>query len=130
MRPAAVEGGEYLSRRFTKRYTVRRSAIVRWLYFLKANHPDYHDVEICSIWLTSLPENGFILDQLPYIDELESDFSGLMAHFIAPVQPPAFDPLPAELGSNILDSEFFDIILVTLVPDLIPNFNKLELLGR
>ena len=28
VRPAAVEGGKYLSRRFTKQYTVRRSTIV------------------------------------------------------------------------------------------------------
>ena len=85
VRPAAVEGGEYLSRRFTKRYTVRRSAIGQWLCFLKVNHPDYRDVEICSTRLTSLPENGSILDQLLYIDELEFDFSGLIVHFIAPI---------------------------------------------
>ena len=62
VRPTAVKGGEYLGQRFTKRYTVRRSAIVQWLYFLKVNHPDYYNIEIYSIWLTSLPENGFILD--------------------------------------------------------------------
>src|SRR6266568_3941330 len=63
IRPAAVEGGKYLSRRFTKRYTVRRSAITQWLYFLKANHPNYHNIKIYSTWLTSLPKNSFILDQ-------------------------------------------------------------------
>ncbi|OCL01242.1 hypothetical protein AOQ84DRAFT_274823, partial [Glonium stellatum] len=68
-------GGEYLSRQFTKRYTVRRSAIALWLYFLKASYSDYRDVEICSIRLISLPKNGSILDQLPYINELESDNS-------------------------------------------------------
>jgi ATP-dependent DNA helicase PIF1 len=131
VRPAAVEGGEYLSRRFTKRYTVRRSAIVQWLYFLKVNHPDYRDVEICSTRLTSLPENGSILDQLPHINESESDSSGPTAHPTAPVQrPPAVDPLPAELGSNILDGEFDDDVLDTLVPDLVPDLNELELLGR
>jgi len=44
-------------------------------------------------------------------------------------RPPAIDPLPAELGSNILDGEFNNDVLDTLVPDLVPNFNKLELLG-
>ena len=44
--------------------------------------------------------------------------------------PPAVNSLPAELGSNILNSEFDNNILNTLVPDLVPNFNKLELLGR
>jgi hypothetical protein len=124
VRPAAVEGGEYLSRRFTKRYTVRRFAISLWLYFLKVNHPNYRDVEIYSTRLTSLPENGSILDQLPHINELESNNS-------APVQrPPAVNPLSAELGSNVLDGEFNDDVLDTLVPDLVPNLNKLELLGR
>ena len=54
-----------------------------------------------------------------------------MAHPTAPVQrPPAINSLPAELGSNILDSEFDDDVLDTLVPDLVPDLNKLELLGR
>ena len=130
MRPAAVEGGEYLSQRFTKRYTVRRSAIIQWLYFLKANYPNYYDIEIYNTWLTSLPENGSILDQLPYINKSESDSSGPTAHPTAPVQhPPAINPLPAKLSSYILESEFNDNILDTLVPNLVPNLNELELLG-
>jgi hypothetical protein len=130
VRPAAVEGGEYLSRRFTKRYTVRRSAIAQWLYFLKVNHPNYRDVEICSTWLTSLPENGSVLDQLPHINESESDSSGPTAHPTASMQrPPAINPLPAKLSSNILDGEFDDDVLDTLVPNLVPNLSKLELLG-
>jgi len=130
VRPAVVEGSEYLSRWFTKRYTVRRSAIAQWLYFLKVNHPDYYNVEIYSTRLTSLPENGSILEQLPYINELEleSDSSGLMAHLTAPVQRPS--ALPAELGSNILDGEFDNNVLDTLVPNLVPNLNELELLGH
>ena len=63
---------------------------------------------------------------------MESDSSGLMAHPTTPVQcPPAVDPLPAEpaeLGSNIPDSEFNDDVLDILVPDLVPNLSKLELL--
>ena len=41
----------------------------------KINHPDYRDIEIYSIRLTSLPENGSILDQLLYINRLKSDNS-------------------------------------------------------
>jgi hypothetical protein len=130
VRPAAVEGGEYLSRRFTKRYTVRRFAISLWLYFLKVNHPNYRDVEIYSTRLTSLPENGSILDQLPYINESESNSSGPTAHPTTPIQrPPAINPLPTKLGSNILDGEFNNNVLDTLVPNLVPNLTKLELLG-
>jgi len=131
MRPAAVEGGEYLSRRFTKRYTIRRSAISLWLYFLKVNHPDYRNVEIYNTWLTSLPKNGSILDQLPHINKLESDSSGSTAHLTVPVQhPPAVDPLSAELSSTLLDDKFDDDILDILVPNLVPDLNKLELLGH
>jgi len=43
--------------------------------------------------------------------------------------PPAINPLPAKLSSNILDSKFDDNVLDTLVPNLVPNFNKLELLS-
>ena len=44
--------------------------------------------------------------------------------------PSAVNLLPAELGSNILDSEFNNNILNTLVSNLVPDLNKLELLGR
>ena len=37
--------------------------------------------------------------------------------------------MPTKLSSNILDSKFNNNILDTLVPDLVPNLNKLELLG-
>ena len=54
---------------------------------------------------------------------MESDNSALIQCFI-------INPLLAKLGSNILDSEFNDDILDTLVPDLVPNFSELELLGH
>ena len=43
--------------------------------------------------------------------------------------PPTINPLPAKLGSNILDGKFNNNVLDTLVPNLVPNLNKLELLG-
>ena len=36
--------------------------------------------------------------------------------------------LPTKLSSNILDGEFNNNILDTLVPNLVPNLTKLELL--
>jgi len=47
-----------------------------------------------------------------------------------PVQYLTVDPLPVELGSDIPDGEFNDNILDTLVPDLVPDLNKLELLSH
>ena len=44
--------------------------------------------------------------------------------------PSTINSLPAKLSSNILDSEFNDNILDTLIPNLVPDLNKLELLGR
>ena len=62
---------------------------------------------------------------------MESDSNGPTAHLIAPMQHLlTINPLPAKLSSNILDSEFNDNILDTLVPNLMPDLNKLELLGR
>jgi hypothetical protein len=53
-----------------------------------------------------------------------------MAYPTTPIQrPPTINPLPTKLGSNILDSEFNNDVLDTLVPNLVPNLNKLELLG-
>jgi hypothetical protein len=54
-----------------------------------------------------------------------------MAYSIAPVQyASAINFLPTKLSSNILDSEFNNNILNTLVPDLVPNLNKLKLLSH
>jgi hypothetical protein len=44
-------------------------------------------------------------------------------------RPPTINPLPAKLGSNILDGEFNNDVLDTLVPNLVPNLSELELLG-
>jgi hypothetical protein len=44
--------------------------------------------------------------------------------------PPVINSLPTKLGSNILNGEFNNNILDTLVLNLISNLNKLELLGR
>ena len=61
---------------------------------------------------------------------MESNSSGLIAYPTTPIQrPPAINPLPTELGSNILDGEFNNNILDTLVSNLVPNLTKLELLG-
>ena len=78
-----------------------------------------------------LTQNGFILNQLSYINKLESDFSSLPVYFIAFIQRPfAVNFLSAKFGSNILDNEFDNNVLNTLVPDLVRNFDKLKLLGR
>jgi hypothetical protein len=53
-----------------------------------------------------------------------------MAYPTTPMQyPPVINPLPTKLSSNILDGEFNNNILDTLVPNLVPNFSKLKLLG-
>ena len=44
--------------------------------------------------------------------------------------PPTVNPLPVEPSSDILDGEFDNNILDTLVPNLVPNLNELELLSR
>ena len=78
----------------------------------------------------SLPKNSSILDQLPYINKLESNFSSPTAYPTTPIQHPlAINSLPTKLSSNILDSKFNNNILNTLVPNLVPNLNKLKLLG-
>ena len=43
--------------------------------------------------------------------------------------PSVINSLPAKLSSNILDGKFDNNILDTLVPNLVPNLNKLRLLG-
>jgi hypothetical protein len=61
---------------------------------------------------------------------LESDSSSLIAYPTALMQyPPTVNPLPAKLSSNVLDSEFDDDILNSLIPNLVPNLNELKLLG-
>ena len=61
---------------------------------------------------------------------MESNFSGLIAYPTTSMQySSAINSLPAKLGSNILDIKFDNNVLDILVPNLVPNLNKLELLG-
>ena len=53
-----------------------------------------------------------------------------MAYPTTPIQRSPTNPLPAKLGSIVLDGDFDDDVLDTLVPNLVPNLNELELLGR
>ena len=90
-----------------------------WLCFLKNNHPGYADVEIVEQWLTSLPANDSILDQLRHIDELAVDpLSNPMPHLR---NPAVTKPLEHDFDDNIQDS---------VVPDLLPDTSELELLVR
>ena len=62
---------------------------------------------------------------------MESNSNSLIAYFMAFMQYSfIINPLPAKLGSNILDSKFDNNVLNTLIPNLVFDFNKLELLGR
>ena len=139
MRPILVKGSKYLSQWFYKQYTAKYFTIEQWFHFLKINYLDYCDVKICSNQLTSLLENGSVLDQLPFIKELDSDFSKLIAYpplilqaALAPIGNfiPTINYLPIGLGNGIQDSEFDDNILDTLVPNLMPNLGELELLNH
>jgi hypothetical protein len=40
------------------------------------------------------------------------------------------NPQPVRFSNSILDSDFNDDILETLVPDLVPNFDELDLLNH
>ena len=42
----------------------------------------------------------------------------------------AINPQPVRLSNNILDGDFDDNILETLISNLVPNFNKLDFLSR
>ena len=60
---------------------------------------------------------------------MESNSSGLIVYPPTSIQPSAVNYLLIKLNNNILNSEFDNNILDTLVPNLVPNFNKLELLS-
>jgi hypothetical protein len=51
---------------------------------------------------------------------------------LTPINNPVhtINPQPIRLSNSILNSKFNDDILETLVPNLVPNFNKLDLLSR
>ena len=115
-----------------------RFAIVYWLSFLKINYLNYRNVKIYSNQLTSLPKNGSILNQLPFINKPDSNSSNLRAYpppklqaILAPIgnYTPTINYSPIKLGNNIQNGEFNNNILDTLVPNLAPNLSKLELLS-
>ena len=62
VRPIVVKDSKYLNWQFAKWYTIRHFAIALWLYFLKANYPNYCNITIYSTWLTNLAKNSSILN--------------------------------------------------------------------
>ena len=48
------------------------------------------------------------------------------------ISNPAYtiNPQPIRLSNSILNNNFDDDVLETLIPNLVPNFNKLDLLNR
>jgi hypothetical protein len=57
LRPSegVLRSDERYRNQFRSDFRVRREPIIQWLYFLKANHPDYRWVEISTARIEALP---------------------------------------------------------------------------
>ena len=56
-------------RQFLQDFHVRRSAILTWLQFLKANHPNYQHINISTDRLNALPMDDDVSGSITTIDE-------------------------------------------------------------
>jgi helitron helicase-like protein/uncharacterized protein DUF6570/PIF1-like helicase len=65
LRPSNTNEVPAFHRQFRRDYRVRRCAIIRWLDFLRGNHPGYRDVQISAAAIEELPEDGPVDHLLP-----------------------------------------------------------------
>ncbi|EED12765.1 conserved hypothetical protein [Talaromyces stipitatus ATCC 10500] len=64
LRPANASTDPRLQRQFIHDFRVRRERVLKWLSFLRQNHPGYRDIEISTAALELLPLDGDVVDQV------------------------------------------------------------------
>lgn len=80
LRPSNTDKVPGLRRQFRRDFRVRRHAIIRWLEFLRHNHPGYRDIQISAAAIYELPNDGpvdqllpsQVVDAEPICDEITS----------------------------------------------------------
>ena len=100
---------------------VRRKVVFDWLVFLRANHPDYRNLEIDEDNLLALPEDGPITEQLPAREVDEPFFPNLD-------DIPNSQELP-NAGPNELDDEN-QPPQTAVMPNLLPDQMEMERLQQ
>jgi hypothetical protein len=82
LRPPTQHANEpRYQRQFRMDFRVRRQCVLTWLYYLKANHPDYRHVTISADHVAALPVDGDVSLSVPYITDDTLDLTG-------PAEPP------------------------------------------
>ena len=100
---------------------VRRKVVFDWLVFLRANHPDYRNLEIDEDNLLALPEDGPITEQLP-AREVDEPFFPNLNDIPNGQELPNADP-------NELDDEN-QPPQTAVVPNLLPDQTEIERLQQ
>ena len=100
---------------------VRRKVVFDWLVFLRANHPDYRNLEIDEDNLLALPEDGPITEQLPAREMDEPFFPNMN-------DVPNGQELP-NTDANKLDNEN-QPPQTAVVPNLLPDQMEIERLQQ
>jgi ATP-dependent DNA helicase PIF1 len=87
--PAQYSDEPRYQRQFRMDFRVRRQHVLTWLYFLKANHPDYRHVLISADRVAALPDDGDVSSSCAYITDDTLDLTG-------PVETLDDPPLPTQ----------------------------------
>jgi hypothetical protein len=64
LRPANTSGDPRLQRQFIRDFRVRRENVVRWLQYLRHNHPGYRDIEVSQATIDLLPPDSSVADDI------------------------------------------------------------------
>jgi hypothetical protein len=74
--PASHADDPQYRRQFRADFRVRRQHVLTWLYFLKANHPDYRYITISTDRVTALPVDGDVSLSVACITDDTLDLDG------------------------------------------------------
>jgi ATP-dependent DNA helicase PIF1 len=74
--PASHENDPRFRQQFRADFRVRRQHVLTWLYFLKANHPDYRYITISTDRVTALPIDGDVSTFVACITDDTLDLDG------------------------------------------------------
>ena len=122
LRPSNSSGDVRYQRQFQADFRVRRGAVLAWLYFLQANHPDYREITISADRLNALPVDADVSSSFPAVidDSVQAEAPydpGSVIDEAEPAQPNTQSMVP---NLDIVQTEA-DLILQGITGRPAPN---------
>ena len=101
---------------------VRRHAVQKWLYWLKANHPQYKDLDICENNIKLLPEDDELAEIQTHITNHEPDYAAAKIYNIIDTKK----EISTKTSEKTCDMEVDEVVVSQKVDDIVELSKKMS----